>query len=363
MNLFLNISLIISLAFFASYRAKTFQLIGLGFVAYIVMLVVFRSDAVPDTDNYIEFFTIQSSDFLHFDLYPEYGFQLLMKICKLFSDDYSMFFLMVALFNTLHLALILRCHPKLTNESGDRNFLLFFVLYFAFFGYYYNAIVLRSGIAMMFVVSATLYACLEDKTKKDLALMILCQVLALLFHVSSAIGIPILVYLAYQNNERKYTRNLLILILSAFVYFTNIGSFVALGLVDSVLSRVALFNEGLSFSRFEIYLDGSESSGVAFKYIFFLLSAFLLNRMNIDNMYYRKILHIYIIGIFIFSFFRSVLIIERITDFFTIFSFVLYYILISNLKCSSPKSHLNKLILIIGICVAQLIFAFRIINT
>lgn len=363
MNFIFNLLLLVLLVIIAICKSRKLHFIGGGIVLCIVMLIANRSLTVPDTEGYVELFNGISTSFFDFNTYPELGYQFINKLFKQFTSNHTVFFFCLTLFNVFNLAYILKSHPSLLGNNKERNLLLFFVLYIAFFGYYYNAIVLRAGMAMLFVVNATLYACLDNMKKKDFLMMMLFQILAILFHVSSTIWIPVLFYVKHLNNERRYTKNLLILIISAFVYFTRIGDVIALGFVNNLLSQISLVNnEGLDFSRFSYYIDNGESSGIAFKYLFFLLSAFLFNSIDIKNNYYRKILPVYIVGIFIFSFLRSILIIERITDYFTLFSFVLYYILISNLHNSTIRARMNKIILTIAVCVIQFIFAFRIIN-
>ncbi len=71
---------------------------------------------------------------------------------------------------------------------------------------------------------------------------------------------------------------------------------------------------------------------------------------------YAKYLNVYLLGVVIFSLFRSVLLVERVTDYFLLFSFVLFFIFL--LKQRNHKFWLYYVPLVL----VQMVFVLRILN-
>ena len=103
-----------------------------------------RSVTVPDTDIYVEFYNqIDPGNIVSFALYSfEPGFQLLGHIVKLFFGNSAILFLAVVVVINIVLILlsIRKIAFRLSLSSCSINFISAIVLYFAYFGLFYNAI-------------------------------------------------------------------------------------------------------------------------------------------------------------------------------------------------------------------------------
>ena len=99
-----------------------------------------------------------------------------------------------------------------------------------------------------------------------------------------------------------------------------------------------------------------EIEGVSMKFMFFWIMSFFLIFYSINSKIYFKYLNVYLIGLLIFGLFRSILLIERVTDYFLLFSFVCFYLFLIMQK------PLKFWLYFIPIVSVQLVFVLRITN-
>ena len=98
------------------------------------------------------------------------------------------------------------------------------------------------------------------------------------------------------------------------------------------------------------------SEGISMKFVFYWIMAIvMLFNVNGSPKFYR-LYNVYIVGLLIFSLMRSVLLIERVTDYFLMFSFILFYVFISK------KEGWKYWMYYVSIVLMQVIFVMRIIN-
>ena len=143
---------------------------------------------------------------------------------------------------------------------------------------------------------------------------------------------------------------------SGIVYFSNLTS----RLGSSVFGFISSLN---NLTVLSTKLGGYEgdssmfiSEGISMKFVFFWMMSFVLIRNVSSSKIYYKYLHVYLAGLAVFAVFRSVLLVERVTDYFLLFSFVLFYLFI--IKQNSFKFWAYNFIIII----LQLVFVLRITN-
>ncbi len=104
------------------------------------------------------------------------------------------------------------------------------------------------------------------------------------------------------------------------------------------------------------------SSRVSLKFLFFWMSALLFIdgvRSN-NSLYYFKYLNVYLFGLMIFALGRSILLIERVTDYFLIYSIILFWYNFKGKKIFDDSS--NYYFILLLSMLAQNIFFIRIIN-
>ena len=330
---------------------------------YIVSIAM-RSVTVPDTDIYVEFYNqIDPGNIVSFALYSfEPGFQLLGHIVKLFFGNSAILFLAVVVVINIVLILlsIRKIAFRLSLSSCSINFISAIVLYFAYFGLFYNAIVLRAGIAISILVYSTTILFKKDFNKKDVIKILLLFGLALTFHLSSIVGIIALIFSrrSQRLTEKSY---LLIWCFIAFLFFSGSSVYIVKGLLSVVFSLFSLLSDS-DYKKYEYYLSELDHLDfqIPYKYLFQLFSGLLLLfvKGNIDTIYY-KYLNLYFIGLFLGAIFSSIQQIAIVTDYFLIYLFILQwmYFIQSYGRVRGGKSFLYPISVIL-----QLAFVFRIIN-
>lgn len=345
------------------YQKKENRLLLLGACILYVGLISTRSMAVPDTKEYVEFYNqVEAGNIVSFVLFSfEPGFQLLGHLVKLVAGNRPIVFL--AIIPIINICLVLLTIQKIANriiKNVSTNYIAALVLYFAYFGLFYNAIVLRAGIALAILVYSTTILYKSNFKEKDWIKILLLFFIALSFHLSAMIGIIVLLinYKSKRLTEKSY---LLIWFSIALIFFSGCSSYVVRGLLNIIYTIFSFLSDS-DYKKYEYYL--SELNGVVFqipyKYIFQLFSGLLLLfvKDNIDNIYY-KYLNIYLIGLFIGAIFSSIEQISRITDYFLIYLFILQWMFF--IRSYSRIKRVKAFIYPISVFL-QLIFAFRIIN-
>lgn len=333
---------------------------GMAFVFAIV--IAHRQLTVPDTEIYLEFYMSLKAVFRITAYGFEPGFQFFSRVAKwFFRENYTLYFGLIA---GVNMALVYKSIVNLDRRDeeygfrseGWRNRVLPLILYLAYFGLYYNAIVLRAGIAISLLIWATTIACKPVKTRTDYWKTGLLNLLAFSFHYTAILGIPVLAIMLFSDKKRLRTYLLIWLVIGG-VYFSGIGTWMTHYLFTWVVGL--LFHADTLFLRFLAYEDNAlvASAGVSFKFIFYWLLGFIF--LNVSEMprYYYKYLNLYLAGILIFAFFKSLLLVERISDYFLIYSFILLFLYLRHRVFT-----LFSFFLYLSSVFIQLIFALRILN-
>ncbi|WP_320890219.1 EpsG family protein [Bacteroides sp.] len=357
--------ILLNLVFILLSIAKRNLILILWVVCFIyIYIIATRSMEVPDTVEYIGFYEqLEAGDFSTFIYFSfEPGFQLLGHIIKLFFGNSAILFLAVVVVINIVLILlsIRKIAFRLSLSSYSINFISAIVLYFAYFGLFYNAIVLRAGIAISILVYSTTILFKKDFNKKDVIKILLLFGLALTFHLSSIVGIIALIFSrrSQRLTEKSY---LLIWCFIAFLFFSGSSVYIVKGLLNVVFSLFSLLSDS-DYKKYEYYLSELDHLDfqIPYKYLFQLFSGLLLLfvKGNIDTIYY-KYLNLYFIGLFLGAIFSSIEQIARITDYFLIYLFILQwmYFIQSYGRVRGGKSFLYPISVIL-----QLAFVFRIIN-
>lgn len=173
---------------FTKYGGKVIALII--FSLYIMIVSTRMVALTPDTSNYVsvyETLEITSFDGGSFNV----GFLLLMKICQILRLHYSVFFGVIAALNYLIVYMGCRMLADNIEEPTTKYFIkkkkpyycVFSAIYLPYFGFFYNCIVLRQGIAMSLLILS--YAFLMNKKYTHYIIIV---ILAILFHSSAVIG-------------------------------------------------------------------------------------------------------------------------------------------------------------------------------
>ncbi|MEG0928123.1 MULTISPECIES: EpsG family protein [Chryseobacterium] len=362
--LIIYISSIFLLIFLNKSIKKSFG--GIYIITVFCYLIASRSDKVPDTLMYLAYFNDEDTNFGYYRAITgfEEGFRFFTKIIKTFTEDSNIYMGAICILNMLVInysskRIINNYNLEWGGESNKKIIYfssLLLLLYISFFGIYVNAIVLRVGMAYSIIYYAASIAL--DPQKKGYSKYIIIAFLlfvAYLMHSTAFILGAIILSVLMFSKQLKRETYIITLILIFLVYFLNLSTSIGIYLFKII---------GSGDSAFAAKLDGYssgfgalKSEGFSLKFLFFWSMSFVLSLNKKENKIYYKLLNILIIGVLIHSLFRSILLVERITDYFTFYSFILFYLFLS-----SKKNLLFEFLLLLVIVVCQLIFILRITN-
>lgn len=363
--------------FFVIYleRKSVIPFLKWCFIVPFCFILANRSIKVPDTEAYYDYFYDADSssidDFSHSSF--EIGFQFFSKLIKLIVGDNFTFYLAIIVllnlliidFATKRVSYLFRIEQENNNKKecfiGRNRFfinsyfsILPLTLYVAYFGIYLNAIVLRVGIAISLFVLATSYALKEKRTVFDTIIIISLFILGYFFHSTAVFGFLIM-FVLFSNFMFSKKTYLFIWLLIGIIYFTNFSTWLANGVFSFMLT---LNDLTVLATKLESY-DGNvthEIQGISMKFMFFWIMSFFLIYYSINSKIYFKYLNVYLIGLLIFGLFRSILLIERVTDYFLLFSFICFYLFLI------MQRPFKFWLYFIPITFCQLIFILRITN-
>lgn len=345
------------------------------FIIPFCSIVANRSITVPDTDAYFNYYNdcdnTAIDDFAHSSF--EIGFQFFTKFLKLvIGNNFTFYIGIIILLNLLlinygtkRMSYLFRVEQENNDERqffiGNNRFfinsyfsVLPLTLYVSYFGMYLNAIVLRVGIAMSLLVLAVSYVLKEKKNVFDFLKIISIFILGYYFHSTMLIGVLVVLVMFSKITFSKKTY-LWISFFVGFVYFSNLSAWLG----NTVFSFVTSLNELTVLASKMSSYEGNvvqDVDGISIKFVFYWIMGFVLIFHSSSSRIYFKLLNVYLTGLLIFALFRSVLLIERVTDYFLLFSFLIFNFFL--LKQSPYKFWLY----FIPIVIMQLVFVLRIIN-
>ena len=365
---FILIFIILLFAFVSlQNQSKILSFITFILVIAISSIIAFRDMNVPDTDGYVEWF-LKESEFFDFNSSPfEKGYTIFSHFFHALFGDMFRFYL--GLFPILNFFLLSKASKiiciKITSSNRDINssqiipfnVLLLFITYFSYYGLYHNAIILREGVATSLVI-LSLALFLRNNNKKDIIGFVFYFLLALSFHTSVLVCIPMFWLIRHNVN---ITNDLYKIILTGILVIYLLSPY--LNVIMDPINQLFLVlgsSDSSEFSKFEFY-DGSSTfvnEGISFKFLFFYLFGwiFVLNKERNDL--FNRMLNIYILGLLVWAIFRPILLVERITDYYTFFYVILAMVF-------TVQNHNKKIIplLMQFASFIQIVFIYRIIYT
>ena len=331
----------------------------------ITLIISIRDIKVPDTDGYIESYLYDADIFDFANSQYEKGYTIFMRFSRLFLGDFYIAYF--ALFPVINFCLLSKscnniCGKFLKettsydgNGSSIYNPFILFISYFSFFGLYHNAIVLRAGIATSLVMLSMSFL-IRHKSRYDIFKSLTALIIAFFFHSSTLVCIPLL-YIAYKGFNYNMERNRVWLIVILLVYIIS----PVLDIVMNPLNQAFLLisnSENIDFSKFEYYNNTStySNTGISFKFLFFYSAAWLFSTCKNTNLVWKKLLFSYFLGLLLWAIFRTVLWVERITDFY-----IFLYVFMSMILVKQNINRITTRIVFFMSSVVQLFFIYRII--
>ncbi len=343
-------------------KRRSASIIVIFVVALFCFLIEKRGDNVPDTIAYRNLFvSLKTDSFILFkerkNYLMEWGFLIFCQIIKkLFGEGVSALWIGAALCSTgfSYMAVIeLEKGEIISGRKKNMNFLpcLFFLCYISYFGLFYNAIVVRTGIALSLAFLSAAF--INNRKWKRGIIIFIC---ASLFHRSVFILLPAFVFLLADIKIKRSMYQILWCIY--FVLFAvNIGY-----LLLQLMLKVMLFI-GNTFSfmeHFLYYKDDIVPEGLySKKNILFLFMGLFFSFGDLKSKTYRKCLNIYYIGLGVLLFLGNWLIGYRIIDLYLFFSIPLLYLFFKNINLKKQK---GDILVFYGFIVMELIAVLRVIG-
>ena len=316
MNLILLTIIFILATMFAiaeiNFSGKNYSLLYFIFAIIISLIFSFRGLYTPDTFAYvdayknIDLFNIVNTNIRNF----EFGFILLMSIIKyIFGNEYKIFFFFTSIISYIIIYFSLT-DIFLLSKSKGKYYMLAMILYSSFYGIYYQGIVLRAGLAILFYY----YSIIQLIKGKYIKFFCLC-IISVLFHKSILFVLTMPFIFLYKKEHSNKFYNIIILLILCFA-FAKLYLFISPVLLIQMKNFIAFFN---SLNKFEIYLRiGNLANRLEYKSIYYILIGFILVNQKIKNTSYKKLINIYIFGLIISVTIGSFNNINRILDLYRI---------------------------------------------
>lgn len=243
-------------------------------------------------------------------------------------------------------------------ESFNFDILLALMMYFCYFGIYYNGIAIRANyaISIIYLILIIIVNGKFNLLKFLLTIGLFC--LASLFHATAILGVFVILIFCLPLRFSRITY-IAVLALFGFFYFSGysqmiIQKFLNLNVFEVILNSFQ--NDGIA--EINRYSQNVEIIGqVSIKFVFqYVLSFILIFPKKQPDIYYRY-LNVYLAGVVIYCMLGSMQVFTRVQDFFTFSLFILSWLYIRKIT-SVSLSVLCCLIIIFP----QLFFVLRIIN-
>lgn len=361
MNLTLLFFLLIlggTCSFYAFHRRgnKMYWIIAIIF-SFVVGL---RDFSVQDTENYAAlYWGITTFDFSSLSLFSfEPGFQYYTHFLKrITGNNLKGYFFLLSLTNYV-LIYFSFCNWKNWQMANNKkmNPVLFLILYCSFLGLFYNAIVVRAGLALSVLLLATALLSKPQLNYKNLFFIGCLFVIALSFHYSSFLGI--VACIIYRIGKKvSFKMYIVIWTLLCLIFVLRLSPYVVSILLGSFIYVLTIF-EGTDLAKYSFYLNDLYDLTYAIPYrgVFYFVIGWVFVHYKTENLLYYKALNVYIGGLLGTSLFYSVEQISRITDYFLIYSIFLLYFLLEKYLCKK-----TGVLLYLCTIIIQFIFFVRII--
>ena len=332
----------------------------------------------PDTEAYESFYysidtnidNIEGTEFAE-------GFQVFTKIVKtLVGDNFNYYMLLYNLVNLLIILFSIKLIKKrilvddvyrenseyfdlnISKSNQSYSTLLVIVMYFAYFGLFYNSIAIRANItlSLLLLITAILYLNINKVLKIILSLILFTT--AVSFHSTAIIGVIVL--LIYFFTNKLSTRTYLVIwIVVGLFYFSGLSEFLVSKFLNlDIINRILSASENQGLKDIDRYRDIVDiSNKVSFRYIYLFVMGFYFFNFNTSDVVYYKYLNIYFTGLILGAFFGSMETFGRVLDYFSFYFFILAWIRVE--ASPSVRSYIVACFLLI---LPQLIFVLRIIN-
>lgn len=285
------------------------------YVILYAVLFSMRSFEFPDTSEYYNIFLNAWSEKIRMNAEPLNI--IIMRICYL-GGFRTLLFLYTFMNEWVLLkaaSMIYRLYCKGTQIWIKKEEMQLLVLcsYFSYFGFLYNAVILREGAAISMVFLGAAYA-MDQKTLKS----VFCVFAGMLFHLSAFAGILILFVIRFHVSHKRTFKIWYFAVI--MLWACNAGT-ILFESFRSLFLYLARYIPFLSrYTYYVYYVSTTRSDGMySKKDILFLLIAAYLVMHSTRNLYYKKLMTVFMTGIMCMVLLNSLYLAYRFYDYFLIF--------------------------------------------
>lgn len=309
----------------------------LYFLIFIFSITVgIRELSIPDTRAYYNMFKEINTNILEINYsYFEFGFIVISKIIKNLTTNVRVYFGLISVINLL---LIIKVFNLL---KLNKVLSLGMIIYFSYYGIYYNMIVLRLGLACSFLMLSIVY--LEKNKKINSLILFICSYF---FHKSVIYSGLIFII---SKKKLKVKQYFFIILLIGIVYYGQLGKYFLKECLDGYVKTY--INYFPFENRYLIYIDNflESFSENKFEYSFkFLLNYILVIFILIENKYNFFYLNIVLLGLSIFAFFNNFIAVERVSDLYIMFNIINIIQNLNDRKFKIKKYFLLNIVIILN---------------
>lgn len=323
---------------------RTYNFVGGGLATLIVIASYFRPKSnFPDYPYYLgAISTLVDIELPHsFGLdyiFYEIGFWSFTLFLKSILKSPELVLIIPVFLNTLILiissSLIFRQLRKGLNLSQNYKFVsynlvFFIILYYSYYGFYYNFIVVRAGLALALL---TLSIAFYFRSLFLLSLFFLA--VSLFFHSTAFVGLLTYSLLFLKPISPKFHYRFWFF--SFLVILFNIDNAIA----SYDWTAIFQLSDIKSESFYGSYLSASyenQSSEFSLFSVFILVIWYFVIRFRVESEVYMKLLNIYSIGNLIYLTGSSITTFSRVTDWLNYIGVITLFISIINIKSSKLR--------------------------
>lgn len=325
-------------------------------------LMIFRPVSLSDTSAYYELYhLIDPAETFTFSLGREkttdfeYLFVYLIQFTKRICNNFTVFNLFITLMIIVQLAygtkLLIQYYE---GEVRQFNHPLFLFLFLSYYGLYYNAVVLRAGLAIAF----TYLAFALFVVKKSYFKALLLEVAGFLFQRMGVLGwtlLPAYSFICFVRSKKAYIVWWWCL---AAIWCVEYKTIFFLDFFKLLINKISNLIPGLA--DYANYLSYHSQAGILFVLLqltFLLNGLYYLISIDYKNKKLVKIVNLYFYGLSCMVLGMRFKFISRIVDFYLLFSILLnYYSYTYNTqKLRLQKYYILPLAFMYTICVLRAI--------
>lgn len=348
-----------SLEILSGKSCRFLFIIILGLSAFI--FATRNPNVVPDAEVYIYVYhRMEEANFNSWSLYNFYGFEpgyiFLNILCNKLGVTYVGFFAIVYLAQTLiaykGMKILDSVHNNYVEKPKTFGACTFFAIYFGYFGMFYGAVVIRTGLALSLMFLA--YANYQARKNKK-AICYAC--IAILFHTSVIILLlTILVSTMFVKRSNQFYKNWLMIIV--LLWLSRISIFMN-KIILAFMKVVGWIIPALG--KYIGYTNGLMGSGFFSKKNFLYLMLGVLFVMCLDRVKdkkYKNCLNVYLMGL------TATYLLNEYSNGYRVFDQMIFFslpLLLWVLRDGGIKKMVNRLICVEIVALLQFLMTYRIL--